>query len=175
VPIPPRDCPFVLKSPPCFSWGISLFPGKKHRNGRSNRLVQPGQRGAHPVRGRHLAEGFRRYALFTLVGIAGEDDLDAPGPPGRPQRRRWALLFADDGQPSVSARRKTLPTRHVKPVLAPDQSASLPPAAMPSATASRPRPSSVRWRTQKITKRSKRPSSPTMMPNPRWSVSWCCG
>jgi hypothetical protein len=33
----------------------------------------------------------------------------------------------------------------------------------------------VRWRTQKITKRSKRPSSPTMMPNPRWSVSWCCG
>ena len=23
----------------------------------------------------------RRYALFTLVGIAGEDDLDAPDPP----------------------------------------------------------------------------------------------
>jgi hypothetical protein len=22
----------------------------------------------------------RRYALFTLVGIAGEDDLDAPDP-----------------------------------------------------------------------------------------------
>jgi hypothetical protein len=25
----------------------------------------------------------RRYALFTLVGIAGEDDLDAPDPRGR--------------------------------------------------------------------------------------------
>jgi hypothetical protein len=24
----------------------------------------------------------RRYALFTLVGIAGEDDLDAPDLPG---------------------------------------------------------------------------------------------
>src|ERR671922_2202651 len=27
----------------------------------------------------------RRYALFTLVGIAGEDDLDAPDLAGRPQ------------------------------------------------------------------------------------------
>src|SRR6266849_489939 len=27
----------------------------------------------------------RRYALFTLVGIAGEDDLDAPGLNDRPQ------------------------------------------------------------------------------------------
>src|SRR5437016_6337804 len=27
----------------------------------------------------------RRYALFTLVGIAGEDDLDAPDLNGRPQ------------------------------------------------------------------------------------------
>jgi hypothetical protein len=25
----------------------------------------------------------RRYALFTLVGIAGEDDLDAPAPPDK--------------------------------------------------------------------------------------------
>jgi ERF superfamily len=45
----------------------------------------------------------RRYALFTLVGIAGEDDLDAPdlpaagispeaeGAPGRPQRPPGAL------------------------------------------------------------------------------------
>src|SRR2546429_3869204 len=36
----------------------------------------------------------RRYALFTLVGIAGEDDLDAPdlngSPPGRRSRRgQW--------------------------------------------------------------------------------------
>jgi hypothetical protein len=41
----------------------------------------PGQRNgsAAPARGRpHLC---RRYALFTLVGIAGEDDLDAPDLP----------------------------------------------------------------------------------------------
>ena len=30
------------------------------------------------VHGRPLTYA-RRYALFTLVGIAGEDDLDAPG------------------------------------------------------------------------------------------------
>jgi hypothetical protein len=40
----------------------------------------PGQRDgrATPARGRTYA---RRYALFTLVGIAGEDDLDAPDLP----------------------------------------------------------------------------------------------
>jgi ERF superfamily len=30
----------------------------------------------------------RRYALFTLVGIAGEDDMDAPDPAGRDPRNR---------------------------------------------------------------------------------------
>ena len=30
----------------------------------------------------------RRYGLFTLVGIAGEDDLDAPDLPGPPQARQ---------------------------------------------------------------------------------------
>ena len=35
----------------------------------------------------------RRYALFTLVGIAGEDDLDAPDLP---------VNITDDGSPSVS-------------------------------------------------------------------------
>ena len=30
----------------------------------------------------------RRYALFTLVGIAGEDDLDAPEHRGADERRR---------------------------------------------------------------------------------------
>src|SRR5260370_13999290 len=38
--IPLSDCPFVLKSPPCFSWSISLFSGLNpifplERNGRS--------------------------------------------------------------------------------------------------------------------------------------------
>jgi hypothetical protein len=68
----------------------------------------------------------RRYALFTLVGIAGEDDLDAPDlgavpkagadqPPGLNGR-----AFADGG-----VRRKASPIRPAKPVLAPDQSAVL--------------------------------------------------
>ena len=52
----------------------------------------------------------RRYALFTLVGIAGEDDLDAPdlcdGPPlavavgGRP-------LVQAEGRPDLGCRRGT--------------------------------------------------------------------
>jgi hypothetical protein len=37
----------------------------------------------------------RRYALFTLVGIAGEDDLDAPDLNGRPP--------AEGGAPSGAA------------------------------------------------------------------------
>src|SRR6516225_1021947 len=51
----------------------------------------------------------RRYALFTLVGIAGEDDLDAPDLCAGP---RWPTLSADehslkplDGQPRVPARK----------------------------------------------------------------------
>jgi hypothetical protein len=36
----------------------------------------------------------RRYALFTLVGIAGEDDLDAPDlDSGRPQTSRIGRVF----------------------------------------------------------------------------------
>ena len=31
----------------------------------------------------------RRYALFTLVGIAGEDDLDAPDLPTLTLNGRW--------------------------------------------------------------------------------------
>jgi hypothetical protein len=44
---------------------------------------------AHPQRMGAALTYARRYALFTLVGIAGEDDLDAPhlcdpAPPGSP-------------------------------------------------------------------------------------------
>jgi hypothetical protein len=60
----------------------------------------------------------RRYALFALVGIAGEDDLDAPdvlvGPPS-PQPRA--------GSDSGSKRDK--PAVHRPPPLAQDQSAQL--------------------------------------------------
>jgi hypothetical protein len=76
----------------------------------------------------------RRYALFTLVGIAGEDDLDAPDfgaipkagveQPSRSDRRSQSNGHAvaaeqsswDRGQPSA---------RNPSPVLAPEQSASL--------------------------------------------------
>jgi hypothetical protein len=75
----------------------------------------------------------RRYALFTLVGIAGEDDLDAPdlgaastngaehhaSPDGR----------SDNGHalptPSRSARTGKPSTRLPRPILVPDQSAAL--------------------------------------------------
>jgi hypothetical protein len=78
----------------------------------------------------------RRYALFTLVGIAGEDDLDAPdlsdapktdaNQPPDPDARRSSSQYAPGAgrQPMpANARRKTPPARAAKPVLAPDQSA----------------------------------------------------
>jgi ERF superfamily len=76
----------------------------------------------------------RRYALFTLVGIAGEDDLDAPDlgatpkagveHPPRSDHRSQSNGYAtaaerpsrDGGRPSV---------RSARPVLAPEQSAIL--------------------------------------------------
>jgi ERF superfamily len=78
----------------------------------------------------------RRYALFTLVGIAGEDDLDAPdlgaapktgadqspGPDGRPSNGH--ALAAGLPEPA-GARRRSPPARSAKPVLAVDQSAAL--------------------------------------------------
>jgi hypothetical protein len=78
----------------------------------------------------------RRYALFTLVGIAGEDDLDAPdlgavpkagseqpsGPPVglKPNGRAFAAGLA-----AGVARGRKPHVRQAKPVLAPDQSAVL--------------------------------------------------
>jgi hypothetical protein len=38
----------------------------------------PDQRNGQPAADRHRAQLRRRYARFALVGIAGEDDLDAP-------------------------------------------------------------------------------------------------
>src|SRR3979490_2364558 len=78
----------------------------------------------------------RRYALFTLVGIAGEDDLDAPdlgaastsgaehhaSPDGRSDKGHAlstgavASRNAHPGKPG---------TRSPKPILVPDQSADL--------------------------------------------------
>ncbi len=78
----------------------------------------------------------RRYALFTLVGIAGEDDLDAPDlaavpkagadqPSGRDGQKPNGHAFAA-GPPSAAAARGRRPiARPAKPVLAADQSATL--------------------------------------------------
>jgi hypothetical protein len=77
----------------------------------------------------------RRYALFTLVGIAGEDDLDAPDlgavpkdgaeqPPGPVGQKPNGHAFAAGLAPGA-ARGRTPPVRPSKPVLAPDQSAVL--------------------------------------------------
>jgi hypothetical protein len=78
----------------------------------------------------------RRYALFTLVGIAGEDDLDAPDlgaapkagadqPSGPNGHSPNGHAFAAGLPAPAGARRKTSPARPARPVLAADQSAVL--------------------------------------------------
>jgi hypothetical protein len=51
----------------------------------------------------------RRYALFTLVGIAGEDDVDAPDLCGDPRSQTSSAdehpLMPRDGQPRVAPRK----------------------------------------------------------------------
>jgi hypothetical protein len=48
----------------------------------------------------------RRYALFALVGIAGEDDLDAPGALVEPPEAKQALNESSLRKPAKSAFRK---------------------------------------------------------------------
>jgi hypothetical protein len=77
----------------------------------------------------------RRYALFTLVGIAGEDDLDAPDlgaaphgvdqPPGPSGHKPNGHAFAADLPAPADARGRKPLARPAKPVLAADQSAAL--------------------------------------------------
>src|SRR5579872_2115955 len=78
----------------------------------------------------------RRYALFTLVGIAGEDDLDAPDleaapiagpdqPAGSDGRPPNGHAFTAGMPAPAEARHKITPVRPAKPILAPDQSAVL--------------------------------------------------
>jgi hypothetical protein len=75
----------------------------------------------------------RRYALFTLVGIAGEDDLDAPDP-GNVSKSEVERPGADyqtqsDGNGGLVNRPSRdggkLPVATARPILAPDQSATL--------------------------------------------------
>ncbi len=78
----------------------------------------------------------RRYALFTLVGIAGEDDLDAPDltaptvPDSGPERpvtsNKIAGMNRGQGAGTASIRRDgKARTVTIKPVLDPDGSAAL--------------------------------------------------
>src|SRR5260370_1859919 len=75
----------------------------------------------------------RRYALFTLVGIAGEDDLDAPdldatSQTGIEEPARADVRSRSSGDAAVAARGSNdakLPVRSRAPVLTCDQSAIL--------------------------------------------------
>src|SRR5579863_4402477 len=79
----------------------------------------------------------RRYALFTLVGIAGEDDLDAPDlgaapkddvdhqPPGPNGQKPNGHAFADGPPAPGTARGRKPSARPAKPFLPADQSAAL--------------------------------------------------
>jgi ERF superfamily len=85
----------------------------------------------------------RRYALFTLVGIAGEDDLDAPdlaaprepeaGSPTAPEGRSEPRERIDAGHANGSRGRKRPPAP--KLLLQPDASAALREQLMSIATA----------------------------------------
>jgi hypothetical protein len=74
----------------------------------------------------------RRYALFTLVGIAGEDDLDAPAP-SRPAKSRWnshssQFTSAQGVNDASSARRSNSSPRSrpaPKPILSSEASSAL--------------------------------------------------
>src|SRR5207342_302857 len=77
----------------------------------------------------------RRYALFTLVGIAGEDDLDAPdlcdGPRSTAPSADERPLKPSDGGPRLTLRKPSNgQRRHGRPgeqpsTLEPEQSAAL--------------------------------------------------
>ncbi len=78
----------------------------------------------------------RRYALFTLVGIAGEDDLDASDLAAAPKvgtdepsapvgQKPDGHAFAAGRRPPANIRGRKPVDRPVKPVLAADRSAAL--------------------------------------------------
>jgi hypothetical protein len=78
----------------------------------------------------------RRYALFTLVGIAGEDDLDAPDlivtptiPPSAPEKLRQPTIGRSNGSrpgPRGPARRRDdTKADSAAPIRSPEASAEL--------------------------------------------------
>ena len=76
----------------------------------------------------------RRYALFTLVGIAGEDDLDAPdlnAPTApvsgaeKPASKNFGGLNGGQGRSTAGSRSRKAASDHSKPILDPEPSAVL--------------------------------------------------
>ncbi len=73
----------------------------------------------------------RRYALFTLVGIAGEDDLDAPDLPIRdvherkPTANGASAAAPTNGHAVLVAPRRRPITPPARPTLAPEEAAAL--------------------------------------------------
>jgi hypothetical protein len=76
----------------------------------------------------------RRYALFTLVGIAGEDDLDAPNlntPPApvsgvkKPASKNLGRLNGGREYSTAGSRSRKAVSDHSKPILDPEPSAAL--------------------------------------------------
>jgi hypothetical protein len=59
--------------------------------------------------GRFALTYARRYALFTLVGIAGEDDLDAPGLCDEPLSLRCRRQRSDRSFNDCHPRKRTIP------------------------------------------------------------------
>src|SRR5262249_51465303 len=126
---PPIDQPAVM---------VNLPPPLPHAWGEwiaSAWPVCPIAETANPQRMGAALTYARRYALFTLVGIAGEDDLDAPdlcdGPCSQTSSADEQPLMSRDGQPRVpprkpgnGLRRNSMHGERAAP-LEPEQSAAL--------------------------------------------------
>ena len=89
----------------------------------------PGERTGTPHRLGAALTYARRYALFTLVGVAGEDDIDAPDRPiAGEQAQRTPSPLRDGNGASTSSAARTAPKRGSRsplPVLDIAQSAEL--------------------------------------------------
>jgi ERF superfamily len=116
---------------------ISLTTTLAHSSGEwvsSDWPVCPVSETAAPHRMGAALTYARRYALFTLVGIAGEDDLDAPDleavPATKADPPKGSAVHASNGQAratevSSSSRRRDPLTRTRPPILAADPSLQL--------------------------------------------------
>src|SRR5262245_56588233 len=67
----------------------------------------------------------RRYALFTLVGIAGEDDLDAPDLCGTPQSTKVSIGLQTSPASRANGRGRVADRAPRAPTLSPDESSAL--------------------------------------------------